>query len=147
MVMTPSENALTLLRRHEGLRLTSYRCPAGVWTIGYGHTRTAKPGQTISPRIAEQLLIDDAATHGKELSQLTFNSGVTLSQNQYDALLSFVFNLGIGALRGSTLWRKIKANPGDPAIADEFRKWVYAGGKRLRGLINRREEEARLYFA
>lgn len=68
-----------------------------------------------------------------------------LTQGQYDALVSFAYNTGISALRGSTLWRKVKANPADPAIPAEFRRWVNSGGKQLPGLVKRRAEEARIY--
>jgi lysozyme len=71
---------------------------------------------------------------------------MSVNQNQYDALVSFVFNLGIGAFRKSTLLKKIQANPNDPAIRAEFMKWVNAGGKPLKGLITRRAAEADLYF-
>lgn len=134
--------------KHEGLRLRAYRCPAGVWTIGYGHTRNVRPGQTITEQEARDLLAADLAALRRRLDALCRQSGgIRLTPNREAALLSFAFNVGFGALSRSTLWRKVVGNQDDPAIAAEFARWKYAGGKVMVGLVKRRAEEAALYFA
>lgn len=137
---------IELLRRHEGLRLNAYRCPGGVWTIGWGHTEAVKEGDYIDVDAAERLLRADAAEVGRQVDSLAAEAGVTLGANRRDALVSFAFNVGIGSLRRSTLWKLVCANPSDPAIAREFDRWVYGGGKVLPGLVTRRREESQLYF-
>lgn len=132
------------IKKWEGLRLRAYVCAGGKWTIGYGHTGTdVQRDLFITPAKAQELFDADIAVHETELNALL--DGITLSQGQYDALLSFVFNLGIGNLRNATLLRKIRANPDDPTIPAEFRRWVYAKGVRLPGLVKRRDLEARIY--
>lgn len=134
------EKAIQLIKEFEGLRLRAYRCPAGVWTIGWGHTSGVKEGMTISADHAEELLRADVESVVGRLKLNRF--GV----NRRAALASFAFNVGIGAVERSTLWRKVSANPADESIADEFRRWKYAGGKVLAGLVRRRERELKLYF-
>lgn len=138
---------MELIRKHEGLRLRAYRCPAGTWTIGYGHTAGVMPGDVITPEEAERLLRDDVAAIGAQVDSLAREVGVTLPPNRREALVSFAFNVGFDALRRSTLWKKIARNPDDPAIADEFARWKYAGGKVMPGLVNRRHDECDLYFS
>ena len=140
--MKTSEKGYNLIRLAEGLVLRSYKCPADVWTIGYGHTKGVKSGQSISRQQAEDYLVQDVRTCETGLNSL----GLKLNQYQYDALISFIFNLGLGNFSKSTLLKKIAKNPNDPAIADEFRKWVYSGGVVVRGLRTRRENEIELYF-
>lgn len=142
--MRTSENGLRLIRSYESLSLRAYRCPAGVVTIGYGHTRTARPGQTITEREADELLRGDLAEAERAVN---LTSGVRpLTQNQFDALVSLVFNIGSGNYGRSTLRAKVINNPADPAIRTEFDRWVHAGGKRMAGLVKRRAAEADLYF-
>jgi lysozyme len=148
--MKTSSNGIRLLQEFEGLRLTSYLCSAGVATIGYGATYYAdgskvKLGQTITRDQADQLLKD----HLKEFegSVLGLLNTTKVNQNQFDALVSFCFNLGAGNLAKSQLLRFVKANPKDPKIAAEFAKWNRAGGEVSRGLVRRRKKEAELYFA
>lgn len=134
-----SDQLLEAVKGFEGCRLQSYRCPAGKMTIGYGHTRGVKPGQCISQDQAEALLRVDllpCVTHVNSL-------GVCRTQGQFDALVDFCFNLGTGALAGSTLLRKIRLGAGVKEIQTEFRRWSYSNGKRLPGLVKRREWEAR----
>lgn len=140
--MKTSDKGIKLIAAHEGLRLEAYKCPAGVYTIGYGHTRTARPGMVITKQQAEELLKDDLITAENAVN----NQNLKLTQNQFDALVSFVFNVGSGNFRTSTLLRKVKANADDPSIADEFKRWNKASGRVLFGLVRRREEEAHLYF-
>lgn len=146
--MKASDNVKDFIKGQEGLRLDAYKCPAGIWTIGYGHTgRDVKAGMRITQAEADRLFDLDLSRFERELTDMLRVNGVTgLSQGQYDALLSFAYNLGISKLRGSTLWRKIKANVNDPAIADEFRRWVYADGVKLPGLEKRRAAEAEMWL-
>lgn len=141
--MTTSNIGIELIQRHEGLRLQAYKCPADVWTIGYGHTRTAKQGLVITPLQAQELLKEDLLTAENAVNNLHLN----VNQVQFDALVSFVFNLGSGNFQRSTLLKKIKANANDPAISSEFAKWIRGGGRVLPGLVKRRREEAELYFS
>ena len=148
--MKPSQKAVDLIKQFEGFRKDAYICPAGVPTIGYGATtwgngQKVKLGEIVSMTIAEKLLTVDLEKRSKSLA------GLKINQNQFDALISFVYNLGIGAFRGSTLFRKVQQNPDDPTIRAEFMKWNKArvGGKlvELRGLTRRRDAEANLYYA
>ena len=141
-----SKAGLDLIKQFEGLRLHAYVCPAGVLTIGYGHTKTAKQGQIITPEQADTLLASDLS--GFESSVAHMLKSTTVKQNQFDALVSFAFNLGAESLRSSTLLKCVKL--GDHAGARrEFARWVFAtvGGKktRLEGLVRRRAAEAALY--
>ena len=141
--MKASEKAYSLIRQFEGLRLTAYRCPAGVWTVGYGHTSGVVPGMTITKEQAEEFLMRDIET----AENIVRVECPGLRQCQFDALVSFVFNVGGGNFRKSTLLKKIKANPDDNSIIDEFLRWVYANGVVLTGLQKRRLAEMRLYFS
>lgn len=139
--MKISERGLQLIKHFEGLRLEAYRCPADVPTIGYGHTLGVKMGDRITQDQAEELLRKDLAIFERGV-----NKAVTalITQGQYDALVSFAYNLGLGALQGSTLLRKL--NAGEDA-SGEFGRWVHAGGKRLDGLVRRREAERALFLS
>lgn len=143
-----SPRGLNIIRRHEGLRLDAYRDPVGVWTIGYGHTGPlAREGNSISEVAANQLLREDAAVAARAVNRLV---SVGLSQNQFDALVSFVFNLGAGAFERSTLRRKINASDFTGAVR-EFGRWTKARDRatgeliELPGLVRRRAEEAELF--
>lgn len=138
-----TKKGLDLIKRFEGCKLTAYRCPAGIWTIGYGHTNGVYKGQTITQFEADRMLEEDVVKFEKGVRRIVGD----LSDNKIDALTSFAFNLGLGAFQSSTLCRKIKTNPNDFTIRNEFMKWVNAGGKRLEGLVKRREAEANLYFS
>lgn len=146
--MKPSKNAIDLIKKFEGLYLNAYLCPASVPTIGYGTIRypdgkAVKLGEKITMKRAEELLIWEVEKIATQIPALNVN------QNQYDALVSFTYNLGIGNLSKSTLLKKIKANPEDPTIKDEFMKWTKArvNGQltTLKGLVRRRTEEYNLY--
>ena len=141
--MKASEKAYSLIRQFEGLRLTSYRCPAGVWTVGYGHTSGVVLGMKITKEQAEEFLKKDIETAENIVNAECLN----LRQCQFDAIVSFVFNVGGGNFRKSTLLKKTKANPDDNSIMDEFLRWVYAKGVVLPGLQKRRLAEMRLYFS
>lgn len=141
--MKSTDKAINLIKSFEQLRLNSYRCPAGVWTIGYGHTDGVNQGMLITEKTADAFLRQDIRNAEHCVNQM----GVDLTQGQFDALVSFVFNVGVQAFRISTLRRLVMSNPDDPKIADEFRRWVYAGNKKLPGLIKRREKEIELYYS
>ena len=141
--MRTSPKGIALIKEFEGLRLKAYKCPGGVWTIGYGHTAGVKPGMVITENQAEEYLKADLIAFEKYLNGL----GLALNQNQFDALISFIYNVGTGNFSSSTLLRKIKLNPQDNSIIDEFLKWVYSKGRVLPGLQRRRLAEMKLYFS
>lgn len=130
-----------LIKEFEGCKLKAYLCPAGVPTIGYGHTYGVKMGRTITQKDADTLLdVDYADFERKVLALLK----VKVTDNQLGALVSFAYNLGVGALQKSTLLKLL--NGGDPkSAANEFLKWNKAGGKVLPGLVRRREAEKKLF--
>lgn len=147
--MKISEYAEEVLKEHEGLRLKAYRCPSGVLTIGYGHTKKVKPGDVIDKETAHRFFVEDVEDVERLLDAERYSSA--LSQGQYDALVSFIFNLGWGKFRSSTLRKKLLCNVDDLSIPNEFRRWVYGtdpktGAKvKLPGLVKRREWEAQMY--
>ena len=141
--MNASVKAYRLVKQFEGLRLTSYRCPAGVWTIGFGHTVGVVEGMSITRDAADRLLDLDIRDSEKTIDK----QKLALSQNQYDALVSFVYNVGAGNFVRSTLLRKIAANPSDGSIRAEFLRWVYVGKEVSLGLVRRRKAEVELYFS
>ena len=131
-----------MLMVFEGLRLTAYEDAAGVLTLGYGHTKGVRRGDKISEYYAKVLLKQDIAEFEEEVKKL----GVAQTEGQLDALVSFAFNLGIERLKQSTLLKVICNGGSKNQITREFKKWVYAGGKKLPGLERRREWEARRFF-
>ena len=142
-MMNISRAGLTLIKGFEKLRLTAYLDAVGVWTIGYGHTLSAMPGMQISELRALDLLQQDV-----ENAEFAVQSFVhaPLTQYQFDALVSFVFNIGVGAFRSSTILRLINERAADMRIAAEFKRWVYGNGKKLGGLEVRRAAERRMYL-
>ena len=116
-IMKSSEKAYSLIRQFEGLQLKACRCPAGVWTVGYGHTSGVEPGIAVTKEQAEAFLRQDIVAIENVVNAECLN----LRQCQLDALVSFVFNVGGGNFRKSTLLKKNKANPDDNSIMDEFR--------------------------
>lgn len=141
--MRASDVLIEALKGFEGCRLRAYKCPAGVWTIGYGHTRGVKEGQVITPAQAESLLRGDLRVYEGGVERL----GVPLTQGRFDALVDFAYNLGLDALGRSTLLTKIRLGAGEEEIRGEFMRWVNAGGRRLPGLVRRRKWEADRFFA
>lgn len=129
------------IKKFEGLRLKAYVCAVGICTIGYGHTSGVKAGDIITQAQADAFFEVDIATVEKQINALSLNLG----QYQFDAVVSFCFNVGIGNFKGSTLYKKIKADAYDSTIPAEFKKWIYGGGKILPGLVSRREWEAKRY--
>jgi lysozyme len=132
-----------MIKRHEGLRLRAYLCPANVWTIGYGHTSTAKEGMLISEGQAEELLKRDLRDFEIAVIKAVI---VPLTQHQFDALVSLTYNIGAGAFTRSTLVKRL--NEGDYAgAACEFDRWNKGGGRVLPGLVKRRDEERKLFLS
>lgn len=140
--MKISELGLDLIKHYEGLRLRAYQCTAGVWTIGYGHTQDVQPYDVIDERQANIFLRQDVAVSENEVKRLV---NVPLIQHQFDALVSLSFNIGNGNFKSSTLLEKLNAGDYTSAAA-EFPRWVYAAGKRLSGLVGRREAEKKLFL-
>ena len=141
--MHTSPKGISLIKEFEGLRLKAYKCPGGVWTIGYGHTAGVKPGMVITEEQAEQFLKEDLLIFEKAVN----NQNLSINQNQFDALVSLIYNIGIGNFKKSTLLLKVRIDPGDNSIMDEFLRWVYSKGRVLPGLQRRRLAEVKLYFS
>ena len=140
--MRVSDICFEKIKEFEGLRTEAYYDAAGVLTIGYGHTgHDVRPGDVITKYWAEHLLKADLYDVEKAVDSLGH-----FNQPQFDALVSFAYNLGFYKLKTSTLLKTIKEGGNMRAIKQEFKKWVYAGGKRLKGLEKRREWEARRFF-
>ena len=140
--METSNKGIELIQKFEGLRLTAYKCPAGVWTIGYGHTKGVQPDMKINLAQATQFLKEDLKSSEKYVNQYV---KVAINQNQFDALVSFTFNCGCGALKSSTLLKKL--NKGDYlGAANEFLRWNKSNGKVLNGLVKRRKAEKELFL-
>lgn len=141
--MRLSDYAFEKLKEFEGLRLEAYVCAGGKCTIGYGHTKGVREGQKIDKFAASKLLQEDVEYFERFLAEEPYAEDIT--QGQWDALVSFIFNLGIGNFKSSTLRKKILRDIDEPSIPDEFRRWVYSNGKVLKGLVKRREWEAQTY--
>ena len=146
--MRVSENGINLIKQFEGCRLTAYQDSVGVWTIGYGWTQSVDGNPVAKGMVITQQKADDLLKQGVVQYENGVNSlvKVQLNQNQLDALVDFAYNLGVNALKGSTLLKKL--NTGDYAgAANEFTKWNKAGGKELAGLTRRREAEKSLFLS
>jgi lysozyme len=140
---------IEMIKTFEGFRAAPYKCSAGVPTIGYGATfypggkKVTMTDAAITEEQAVELLANMLVSFEKYVDSYCVD---TITQNQFDALVSFAYNLGPANLKASTLLKKVNANPNDESIRLEFLKWVKAGGKTLKGLVRRREAEADLYF-
>lgn len=139
--MKTSQEGIDLIKHFEGFSPVAYRCPAGVWTLGYGSTMNVTPLDTITKEDAEDLLEMELARYEAAVESLITQD---LKQHQFDALVSFCYNLGEGNLSKSTLRKKINTGKLDEASM-EFGKWVNAAGKRLEGLVKRRQAEADMF--
>ena len=139
--MKISQAGIDLIKSFEGCSLTAYKCPAGVWTIGYGHTSGVRAGQKITQKQAEEFLKSDLTLYEKGVEKAV---RVKLNQNQFDALVSFSYNCGVGALRNSTLLKKLNAGDYKGSSA-EFPRWNKANGRILAGLKRRRAAEKALF--
>lgn len=138
-----------LIQQFEGLKLKAYQDSIGIWTIGYGNITyldgtKVKKGDEITREQADLMFKQTANKFALEVAKLI---DVCLTQNQFNALVSLAYNIGIGAFKDSTLLKKVNVNPNDESIRKEFKRWNRAGGKVLNGLTRRRNEEADLYFS
>lgn len=141
--MNLSPQGLDAIKGFEQLRLTAYLDTGGVWTIGYGHTASAVAGMQISEARALMLLTEDVAKAVAAVNRLV---SCPLAQYEFDALVSFVFNIGQSAFKTSTMLRLINARSDHMCIAAEFLRWVYDNGKKIAGLETRRRKERLLYL-
>ena len=138
-----NERGLSIIKEFEGLRLRSYVCPAGKWTIGWGHTRTARPNMGITEGQADELLREDVRNFERCINR---NVRVPLTNNEFSALVSWAFNIGCGAVQTSTLLRVL--NQGNKTrAADELLRWNRGDGRVLKGLIRRRQAERELFLS
>ena len=139
--MKTSAEGISLIKKFEGCELYAYQCSANVWTIGYGHTKDVEPGMQITQEDAEQMLVDELHEYENYINEYVT---APLSQNQFDAMVSWVYNLGPANLKASTLLKVL--NAGDyEGVPAQIRRWNKAGGEILDGLIRRREAEALLF--
>ena len=139
--MKCSQEGLALIKKFEGCRLKAYRCSANVLTIGYGHTGGVKEDDIISQPEADELLENDIAKFEKYVDD---NVIVELNQSQFDSLVAWTFNLGVGNLRSSTMLKKLNETDYG-SVPSEMKRWNKAGGKTLDGLIRRRKAEGLLF--
>ena len=141
--MKIGSKGLELIKHFEGCELEAYKCPAGVWTIGYGHIKGVQEGMKITEMQAEEMLQSELIEYEGYINDLV---EVELNQNQFDAMVSWVYNLGGGNLRASTLLKVL--NAGNYAgVPEQMLRWNKAGGKVLEGLTRRRQAEADLFVA
>ena len=149
--MKISNKGIALIKEYEGCKLKAYTCSAGVWTIGYGHTRGGKAGDVITQAQADAFFLEDIKAFERDVNSLL---KVPVTQGMFDALVSFAFNVGSDidadtiaeGLGDSTLLKKV--NAGDKAgAANEFAKWNKAAGKVVSGLVRRREAERKLFLS
>ena len=141
--MQTTEILFEKLKSFEGCRLQAYQDAAKVWTIGYGHTKGVKKGDNITQEKAEEYLREDVEEVEGQILALNLN----LTQPQFDALVSFVYNVGSGAFKESTLLRFIREGRSENEIKKQFRSWVYSNGRTLPGLVMRREWESIRFFS
>lgn len=139
--MKTDKKGIELIKEFEGCKLKAYQDSVGVWTIGYGHTKGVKKGDVITQEQADEFLIDDLEDAENAVNRLV---KVALNQDQYDALVSFTFNLGAGNFQSSTLLKLLNQGKYSEA-SEQFTRWVFAGGKKLNGLVRRREAEQKLF--
>tara|TARA_X000001388_G_C2225841_1_gene121090 strand:+ start:819 stop:1244 length:426 start_codon:yes stop_codon:yes gene_type:complete len=139
--MKTSLEGINLIKHFEGCELEAYKCPAGVWTIGYGHIKGVQQGDVITEQQADDMLVEELEEYENYIHNLV---NCPLNQNQFDALVSWVYNLGSSNLQASTLLKVL--NAGDYAgVPAQILRWNKAGGKVLEGLTRRRQAEADLF--
>ena len=142
--MNTSSLGLGIIKEFEGLKLKAYTCPAGILTIGYGHTgKDVFDGQEITERIATELLKKDVINSENAVNKYCKD----LKQCEFDALVSFVYNVGVGNFKSSTLLKKILNKSQKSEIRTELLRWTKAGGFELSGLKRRREREYQLFIS
>lgn len=146
--MVLSESGIKLLKQFEGCKLRAYKCSASRWTIGFGNTyyedgTQVKEGDIITQERSEELLMFILESFVLSINQLVKSP---INQNQFDSLVSFIYNVGPGNFQKSTLLKKVNLNPNDHTIAQEFLKWNKVKTKVIKGLTTRRQLENTLYF-
>ena len=141
ILMKLGERGTEILKYFEGCKLTAYQDSVGVWTIGYGHTKGVYNGMTITQEEAEQMLLSELEEYEGYIENMVT---VPLTQNQFDALVVWVYNLGPTNFKNSTLLKELNAGNYN-AAGQEITRWNKAGGKVLAGLVKRREAEAELF--
>ena len=139
--MNTSMEGVSLIKKFEGCELEAYQCSANVWTIGYGHTKDVEKGDTITKEEAEQMLVDELHEYENYINKYV---NVALSQNQFDALVSWVYNLGPANLTASTML-KVLNNGKYEEVPAQMKRWNKVNGQVKQGLVRRREAEALLY--
>ena len=139
--MNISNKGIELIKQFEGCRLKAYQDSVGVWTIGYGHTESVKEGMEISQHQADIMLGSDLVKYANYINEYVT---VSLNPNQFDALTSWVYNLGPGNLKSSTMLKVLNEGSYDD-VPFQIKRWNKAGGKVLKGLVRRREAEAELF--
>lgn len=147
--MTLDTYGYKLIQQFEGLKLKAYQDSVGIWTIGYGNItypngKKVKKGDTITREEAEIMFKNTANNFAIKVRKLI---DVSLTQNQFNALVSLAYNIGLGAFEKSTLLKLVNSSPNSPAIKDQFLRWKFAGGKEIKGLLNRRIKESEVYFS
>jgi len=147
--MKIGNKGIELIKQFEGCKLKAYKDAVGIWTIGWGNTQyengvSVKSGDVVTQQRADELFMLIVSKFDSSVNNLI---KVSVRQNQFDALVSFAYNCGIGNLHKSTLLRKVNKDPNDPTIEQEFARWNKAGGRVLNGLTRRRSAEAKLYFS
>ena len=138
--------AFEKIKECEGCKLQAYQDAAGVWTIGYGHTYNVRQGDRISQQYADEILLEDIENVERQLIALHDPEVGRWTKAQLDAVVSFVFNVGIQRWRTSTLRRYIMQGKPQGVICAEWMRWVYAGGKKQAGLVRRRQWESEHFF-
>ena len=141
--MKTGTKGIELIKHFEGCELEAYKCAAGVWTIGYGHIKGVTPESVITQEQAEQMLVEELNEYEGYINDMVT---VPLSQNQFDALVSWVYNLGGGNLKASTLLKVVNSGEFN-GVPEQIMRWNKAGGKVLEGLTRRRQAEADLFSA
>ena len=139
--MNISQEGLSLIKKFEGCEYNAYKCAAGVWTIGYGHTAGVKEGDLVTQQEADKILEEDMKEYEGYINDYVT---VDLNQNQFDSLVSWVFNLGPNNLKSSSML-KVLNNGAYEDVPAQIKRWNKANGKTLDGLIRRREAEALLF--
>ena len=139
--MKIGNKGLEMIKHFEGLELNAYKCAAGVWTIGYGHTKGVQEGMVISEETANEMLVEELNEYENYINTLVT---VELNQNQFDAMVSWVYNLGSSNLQASTLLKVLNAGNYE-GVPEQIMRWNKAGGRVLEGLTRRRQAEADLF--
>jgi lysozyme len=141
--MKASDSLIEILKQFEGFRSKAYLDSVGVPTIAWGHTKGVKLGMKCDEEQGEKWLKEDIEPLENYLNTIPELD----TQGKFDACIDFCYNLGIGNFKSSTLLKKIKNKASDSEICKQFRRWVYAGGKKLTGLVRRREAECELWIS